>query len=106
MNKVWGSPRVKAAVAAVLGIAAPALSAHGQPVADDGTVLEEVVVTATRREVDVQDVPFNIVAFGPETIERAANQAVWLNSTVRCLACTCRARDRAAATWSRCAAST
>jgi iron complex outermembrane recepter protein len=70
MNKVWGSPRVTAAVAAVLGIAAPALSAHGQQVADDGTVLEEIVVTATRREVNVQDVPFNIVAFGPETIEQ------------------------------------
>ena len=56
-------------MAAVLGIAAPALSAHGQPVADDGTPLEVVVVTATRRDVDVQDVPFNMVALGPEALD-------------------------------------
>jgi len=61
------SPRVAAAVAAALGIAAPA---YGQPVSEDGTPLEEIVVTATRREASVQDIPFNIVALGPDALEQ------------------------------------
>ncbi len=40
-----------------------------KPVAADGTVLEEIIVTATRREANVQDVPFNMVALGPESLE-------------------------------------
>ncbi len=56
------SSRVAAAVAAALGVAAPTGVAFAQPVADDGTVLEEIIVTATRREANVQDIPFNIVA--------------------------------------------
>jgi iron complex outermembrane receptor protein len=62
------SPRITAAVAAALGLAAPVGDAFAQPVGDDGTVLEEIIVTATRREANVQDVPFNMVALGPEAL--------------------------------------
>ena len=58
------SSRIAAAVTAALGVAAPSMAAFAQPVADDGTVLEEIIVTATRREANVQDIPFNIVALG------------------------------------------
>jgi iron complex outermembrane receptor protein len=62
------SPRITAAVAAALGAAAP-LAGFAQPVADDGTVLEEIIVSATRRDVNVQDIPFNIVAIGEKGLE-------------------------------------
>ena len=58
------SPRMAAAVAAALGLSAPMGAAFAQAVAADGTVLEEIIVTATRREANVQDIPFNIVALG------------------------------------------
>ncbi len=64
------SPRIAAAVAAALGLSAPVGAAFAQPVAADGTVLEEIIVTATRREANVQDVPFNMVALGPESLEK------------------------------------
>ena len=64
------SPRITAAVAAALGLSAPMGAAVAQAVAADGTVLEEIIVTATRREANVQDVPFNMVALGPETLEK------------------------------------
>ena len=63
------SPRVAAAVAAALGLAAPMEGAFAQPVSDDGTVLEEIIVTATRREANVQDIPFNIVALGSDALD-------------------------------------
>lgn len=63
------SPRVAAAVATALGLAAPMGAAFAQPVTDDGTVLEEIIVTATRREANVQDVPFNMVALGSKSLE-------------------------------------
>lgn len=68
------SPRLAAAVAAALGagLSGPqALAQAEAPVlGEDGTPLEVIVVTATRREVDVQDIPFNIVALGPQVLER------------------------------------
>ena len=64
------SPRIAAAVATALGLSVPMGAAVAQPVAADGTVLEEIIVTATRREVNVQDVPFNMVALGPESLEK------------------------------------
>ena len=63
------SPRVAAAVATALGLAAPAGALIAQPVSDEGVVLEEIVVTATRREANVQDIPFNIVALGPDALD-------------------------------------
>ena len=64
------SPRLAAAITGILGIGAAGVPAHAQEiVADDGTPLEVVVVTATRRDVDVQDVPFNMVALGPEALD-------------------------------------
>ena len=62
------SPRITAAVAAALGLSAPMGAAVAQAVAADGTVLEEIIVTATRREANVQDIPFNIVALGSDAL--------------------------------------
>lgn len=45
----------------LVGLAAPAMAQDG-----DG---EEVIVTATRRSVDIQDVPLNIAAIGAEQID-------------------------------------
>jgi outer membrane receptor protein involved in Fe transport len=65
------SPRLGAAVAATLGTGLPCSPLLAQAVvADDGTQLETIVVTATRRDTNVQDVPFNIVALGPEYLDR------------------------------------
>jgi iron complex outermembrane recepter protein len=63
------SPRLATAVATALGLSAPVGAAFSQPVADDGTVLEEIIVTATRREANVQDIPFNIVALGADALD-------------------------------------
>lgn len=57
------------AVAATLSGAAASWPAFAQQ-ADGPRALEEVVVTASRRETSVQDLPFNITAVGAATIER------------------------------------
>jgi outer membrane receptor protein involved in Fe transport len=65
------SPHLAAAVAAALGSGLPIAPAQAQQaVSDEGTPLETIIVTATRRETDVQDVPFNIVALGPSTLDK------------------------------------
>jgi iron complex outermembrane recepter protein len=63
------SSTLAAAVAAALGVgtASPPALAQ-QAVADDGTQLETIIVSATRRDVNVQDVPFNMVALGPDAL--------------------------------------
>ncbi|HYD44763.1 MAG TPA: TonB-dependent receptor [Phenylobacterium sp.] len=49
---------------ALTGLAAPAMAQ------DDTTQLDEVIVTATRREMSVQDAPINIAAVGSEQMEQ------------------------------------
>jgi outer membrane receptor protein involved in Fe transport len=64
------SARLAAAVAATLGgVGTLPVHAQDQYVDESGTPLETIVVSATRRDVDVQDVPFNIVALGPQALE-------------------------------------
>ncbi|HEX6992592.1 MAG TPA: TonB-dependent receptor [Gammaproteobacteria bacterium] len=73
MNNDVAAPRsevrikpLTAAVAVAVGALCGAASARAQ-VADP---LEEIVVTASRRETTVQDLPFNITALSGETLER------------------------------------
>ena len=61
---------VAAAVAmAVSGRSLPAWSADGD--SKSNTSLEEIVVTAQRREQSVQDIPFNISAINGTALQRA-----------------------------------
>lgn len=55
--------------ALALAIAAPAFAQ--QKPASDNTALEEIVVTATKREQTLQDVPISVAVTGQQTIERA-----------------------------------
>jgi outer membrane receptor protein involved in Fe transport len=69
MAQSTASHRLAAAVSAALGFVAPGGSPRAQPVPPDDQPLETIVVTASRREVDVQDIPFNIVALGADAID-------------------------------------
>jgi iron complex outermembrane receptor protein len=68
-----GEPMIKpltAAVAAVLGSSWALAPAWAQPSADARSgALEEITVTASRRETTVQELPFNIMAVSGETLE-------------------------------------
>ncbi|HZW59493.1 MAG TPA: TonB-dependent receptor plug domain-containing protein, partial [Woeseiaceae bacterium] len=57
-----------AAIGGILAQAAPLASAQSL---DNDAVLEEIVVTATRRETSVLDVPYNISAISGNTLEAA-----------------------------------
>lgn len=65
----------KTASAAVLilaaGLAAPAFAQTAAP-QDDAASLDDIIVTAQRREQSLQDVPIAITAFSAETLERTA----------------------------------
>ena len=61
---------VAAAVAlAMSGKALPVWSADDTP--KNGTTLEEIVVTATRRAQTVQEIPFNISAISGDDLEKS-----------------------------------
>lgn len=64
----------RAASAAVLslaaGLATPAFAQSGPQ--DQTSALDDVIVTAQRREQSIQDVPIAITAFNAETLERTA----------------------------------
>ena len=53
------------AIAAILAGASPQIQAQET---DDDDVLEEIVVTASRREQNILDVPYNITAVSGEEI--------------------------------------
>ncbi|MDR6626249.1 TonB-dependent receptor [Caulobacter segnis] len=55
--------------ALALAIAAPAFAQQSKPA--DPTAVEEIVVTATKREQTLQDVPISVAVTGQQTIERA-----------------------------------
>ena len=59
-------PLVVAVSAAIAGISPIAMA---QTAGNDGSLLQEIVVTATRREASVQDIPYNISALSGDAIE-------------------------------------
>ena len=69
MTRLVVHSRIAAAVSAALGATAPTAALRAQDAAAS-PALEVIIVTATRREANVQDIPFNISALGPEALER------------------------------------
>ena len=69
MTRLVVRSRIAAAVSAALGVTAPSAALRAQDAAAS-PALEVIIVTATRREANVQDIPFNISALGPEALER------------------------------------
>ncbi|MEX1148010.1 MAG: TonB-dependent receptor, partial [Sphingomonadales bacterium] len=69
------SPRHWLAGTCALACLATAMPAMAQPTAPQGTetraMIEEVVVTARRRDESIQDVPLSVAAFSGEAVERA-----------------------------------
>jgi len=59
------------ASALALVIATPAFAQQKPAPAPDSNAIEEVVVTATKREQTLQDVPISVAVTGQQTIERA-----------------------------------
>ena len=67
------SIRKTASVAVMIlaaGLSTPALAQEATQ--DDSASLDDVIVTAQRREQSLQDVPIAITAFNAETLERTA----------------------------------
>ena len=55
----------------LLGVSALALAIAAPAFAQDNTAIDEIVVTATKREQTLQDVPISVAVTGQQTIERA-----------------------------------
>lgn len=67
-----GHPNPKLLATAVLAAtSSPAFAQSQSDVPDTGRPLEEIIVTASRREQTLQDVPYNISAIGGDALERA-----------------------------------
>ena len=71
MKRIHATAASVAALMIAGGLATPAL-AQQTPDDDQAVTLDEVIVTAQRREQSLQDVPVAITAFGAETLERTA----------------------------------
>lgn len=59
-----------AVMAIAAGLAQPALAQDASTAPQEATALEEIVVTAQRREQGLQEVPIAVTAFSAETLER------------------------------------
>jgi outer membrane receptor protein involved in Fe transport len=68
--------RMTPLAAAIFAVLYPATGALAQRAASDGARLEEVVVTATRREQNLQDVAQSVTAISTEDIEKQAFQSL------------------------------
>lgn len=62
---------MKIAILAGTVLSAPGLAQEAPAAASDTPVIDDIVVTAQRREQNLQDVPIQVTAFGAETIEQA-----------------------------------
>ena len=81
MNKFAVHSMQAAAFAAAM-LAVPAVLAQDAPVARNAAGLEEVTVTARRREESLQDVPIAVSAFSAERIESTGAQDItWLQQS-------------------------
>lgn len=69
MNKKPWAIAAIVATAASIGISPPLMAQSGDE--DESGLLEEVIVTATKREESIYDVPIAITAFTQDAIERA-----------------------------------
>ncbi|MEM1145618.1 MAG: TonB-dependent receptor [Pseudomonadota bacterium] len=70
MNRVFQKKTVAMAVSAVLAPSFWNMAAHAQEEAGASSGLEEVLVTASRREASMQDVSASITALGDQQLER------------------------------------
>ena len=67
MKRIHATAASVAALMIAGGLATPAL-AQQTPDDDQAVTLDEVIVTAQRREQSLQEVPVAITAFGAETL--------------------------------------
>lgn len=68
--------RMTPLAAAIVAVLYPASAVLAQRAASDSTRLEEVVVTATRRELNLQDVAQSVTALSTEDIQKQAFQSL------------------------------
>lgn len=68
MNKTAGSTARAASILVALATALPLASAFAQS-PDEGGAIEEIVVTAERRQANLQDVPISVSSFSAEALE-------------------------------------